>query len=488
MEDSDLALILQGQSPIVVLETYDESRALTLLAKHRAKHFSAGFRWSITDGLGPLGFGVERKDADELKSVEAVLEHVKRQSANHLFVLCDIHPFLDEPKVIRLLKDIAMQANACDQKLVLISHELSLPKELSRLSVRASLTLPSEQEVRSLVMAEAKRWQSGNRGRKVKTGQEVLNRLVNNLLGLPHEEVKRLAYAAIADDGAISECDLPQVSKAKFALMNMEGILHFDYSTEKMSSVAGLDSLKGWLNDRQAAIQNADITDKPKGVMLFGVQGAGKSLAARCIAGQWGLPLLRLDFAALYNKYIGETEKNLREALKLSDVMAPCVLWIDEIEKGLSQDADQGIGKRILGTLLTWMNDRKTDVFMVATSNDVSDLPPELLRKGRFDELFFVDLPGVEARRSIFALHLRKRDVTTEKFDLSHLAALSEGFSGAEIEQVVVSAVYSSSAQNKALNQGALEYALNRTQPLSVLRAESIASLRDWAKDRAVIA
>ncbi len=488
MDDRDLELIILGQTPLIVLETFDEARAINLLTKHGRKLFAGGSRWSLTDGLAPLGFGLIPKNPDELKSAESVLEHIKSQSSNHLFVLCDIHPFIDEPRVIRLIKDIALNANAFDQKLVLLSHELILPPELSRLSAKVSLTLPCDQEVRNIVRGEAKRWQNSNQGQKVKADPTILTRLVNNLLGLSHQEVKRLAYAAIADDGAISEEDLPELSKAKFALMDMDGVLHFDYSAERMTNVAGLDNLKSWLEDRHSAMQNPSLSDKPKGVLLFGVQGAGKSLAAKCIAGQWGLPLLRLDFAALYNKYIGETEKNLRDALKLADLMAPCVLWVDEIEKGLSEDTDQGVGKRILGTLLTWMSDRKSDVFMVATSNDVSQLAPELLRKGRFDELFFVDLPNFEVRKAIFSLHLQKRDVMPSVIDLKVLSELAEGFSGAEIEQVVVSAMYSSAALNQSLDQGALILALNQTQPLSVLRAESIASLRSWANERAVTA
>lgn len=488
MEDRDLELIVLGQTPLVVLETYDENRALDLLTRHCRKFFSGGWRWSLTDGLSPLGFGLEAKNPDALKSAEAALEHIKQQHSAQLFVLCDIHPFLDEPKVVRLIKDIALQANAREQKLVLLSHELKLPPELVRLSAKVSLRLPGEQEIRNIVRNEAKRWQDANQGKKVKADAAVLSKLVSNLLGLPHQEVKRLAYAAIADDGAISDDDLPELTRAKFALMDMDGVLHFDYRAQKMVNVAGLDNLKSWLEDRRLAVQKPEISDKPKGVLLFGVQGAGKSLAAKCIAGQWGLPLLRLDFAVLYNKYIGETEKNLRDALKLADLMAPCVLWVDEIEKGLAADPDQGVGKRILGTLLTWMNDRESDVFMVATSNDVSRLPPELLRKGRFDELFFVDLPDFEARKLIFQLHMQKRGIADAEINVTELAELSEGFSGAEIEQVVVSSVYSAAAADQLVDQLAIVNALDQTQPLSVLRAESISALREWAKTRAVMA
>lgn len=223
--------------------------------------------------------------------------------------------------------------------------------------------------------------------------------------------------------------------------------------------------------------------------MLLGVQGGGKSLAAKAIAGVWGLPLLRLDFAALYNKYIGETEKNLREALQLAELMSPCVLWIDEIEKGLANgQSDDGTSRRIQGSLLTWLSERSKPVFVVCTSNDISGLPPELVRKGRLDEIFFVDLPDDAIRRDIFAIHLRKRGQADDQFDLARLAAASDGFSGAEIEQAVVSGLYTAAARAQALSTDLLIDALEKTRPLSVVMSEKIQALRQWASGRTVAA
>ena len=231
----------------------------------------------------------------------------------------------------------------------------------------------------------------------------------------------------------------------------------------------------------------AEAADLPRGVLLVGVQGGGKSLAAKAVAGLWGLPLLRLDFACLYNKFFGETERNLREALKLAEQMAPCVLWIDEIEKGLaSGDHDGGVSQRVLGTLLTWMAERKAPVFMVATANVISRLPPELVRKGRFDELFFVDLPDAEVRADIFRIHLARRELDVAGFDLSQLAAACDGFSGAEIEQAVVSALYAAQAQQQTVNQALLLQSIQSTAPLSVVMAEDLAALRAWADGRTV--
>lgn len=224
-------------------------------------------------------------------------------------------------------------------------------------------------------------------------------------------------------------------------------------------------------------------------MMLFGVQGSGKSLAAKAVAGSWGLPLLRLDFGALYNKFFGETERNLREALKLAETMAPCIVWIDEIEKGVSQESnDAGVSQRLLGTLLTWMAEHGEKVFVVATANNIHVLPPELMRKGRLDEIFFVDLPSVSVREAILEIHLKKRGLIVEKFDLPLLAEISDGFSGAELEQAVVSAWHSvrGDASIKDMGTEVLMGEIQRTQPLSVTMSERMEALREWAEGRAV--
>ena len=230
----------------------------------------------------------------------------------------------------------------------------------------------------------------------------------------------------------------------------------------------------------------------PKGMLLLGVQGAGKSHAAKCVAGAWHLPLFRLDFGTLYQKYHGQTEHNMREALRVAAAMAPCVLWMDEIEKGIASDgggeSDSGVSKRVLGTLLTWMAERSARVFIVATANDISQLPPELLRKGRFDEIFFVDLPKAVAREQILRIHLKRRKLDPLRFDLKALAAASEGFSGAELEQAVISALYEAHAEKTPISSTHMLRELSRTRPIAVVMAEKIADLRAWAAERTVSA
>jgi SpoVK/Ycf46/Vps4 family AAA+-type ATPase len=266
-------------------------------------------------------------------------------------------------------------------------------------------------------------------------------------------------------------------------------VLSFEYDTASLSEVGGFNKLKVWLERRRKPFlsSNGPAIDVPKGILLVGVQGGGKSLAAKAIAGVWQVPLLRFDLATLYNKYIGETEKNIREALKTADVMAPCVLWIDEIEKGIStSESDNGTSQRVLGTLLTWMAERSSRVFVVATANNIDRLPPELIRKGRLDEIFFVDLPSAAARVEILQAHLKKRGIDAATLDLEQATQASEGYSGAELEQAVVAARYSALALDQAITTDHLLAEIRQTRPLSVVMAEQIGALREWAQHRTV--
>jgi SpoVK/Ycf46/Vps4 family AAA+-type ATPase len=247
--------------------------------------------------------------------------------------------------------------------------------------------------------------------------------------------------------------------------------------------------LRQWLEVRRHFFREGalDTIDMPRGVLLLGVQGCGKSLAAKAAAGIFAMPLLRLDFGVLYSKYYGETEKNLRKALETADVMAPCVLWLDEIEKGLAVgDDDDGLSRRVLGTLLTWMSERRKPVFIVATANDIERLAPEMVRKGRFDEIFFVDLPSLETRREIFKIHLQKRFLDPPDYDLDALAKAADGFSGSEIEQAIVSARYTAHAGGREVSQDDLLAELKQTKPLSVLMSEKVTEIREWAQERTV--
>lgn len=485
---NDLRMLLDSRYPIVVIETWEELRALDLIRRLGMKEGRPVFAWNAVDGLRRLEFDDVPSQKHTIEP-DAMLGQIRGTSQPGIYALCDIHPFLDgEPKNVRLIKEIALHHERLQHTLVLISHQFTIPAEVRRYCTRFSLSMPDEKQLEHIVQDEARRFKK-EKGERVRANRESLDRLVRNLRGMSADDARKLARGAIIQDGAITEDDLPEVNKAKFALMEMDGVLSYEYDTESFAHVGGLDGLKQWLGKREKAFHGDAGIDSPRGVMLVGVQGGGKSLAAKSVAGLWGLPLLRLDMGAIYNKFFGESERNVREALAMAETMSPCVLWIDEIEKGISVgDNDGGTSRRVLGTLLTWMAENTSKVFMVATANDIERLPPELIRKGRLDEIFFVDLPSPPVREIIFRIHLQKRHQDAERFDLPTLAEHSDGFTGAEIEQAVVAGLYSASAAGTVLDQTMLEAELAATVPLSVTMAEPLARLRHWCQSRAVSA
>ena len=514
----DLGVILDCRIPIIVLESHEEQKALDLFMRVGRKRNKPVFKWTMTDGLHKVSFGLQLVKDTKHTEPDEVLQRIKGGAEPGFYVLCDFHHWLDEhPKNIRLLKDIAQKNASGAITVILLSYSLALPPELSRLSARFKMSLPDDKQILSIIREEAKQWGQSNSDQKVKTDNDTLQKLVSNLKGLPRGDIRHLVRGAIVDDGAITESDIPEVNQAKFKLMELDGILSYEYDTEQFAAVGGMENLKSWLDIRRGAFNgnssgnsngngnSSDVVniDSPKGILLLGVQGGGKSLAAKSVAGMWNVPLLRLDIGALYNKFHGETERNLRESLAMAEKMSPCVLWMDEIEKGLSTDnSDSGTSQRVLGTLLTWLAEKQSPVFVVATSNDISKLPPELIRKGRLDELFFVDLPDDKTREIIFKIHLEKRGLDANNFDLAELALVAEGFTGAEIEQAIVSAFYRGLSENgngstdknsdelgqqRVVSQSLLLAELQATAPLSIVMAEKLAALRQWADERNMV-
>ncbi|MFT7387268.1 MAG: SpoVK/Ycf46/Vps4 family AAA+-type ATPase [Candidatus Endobugula sp.] len=500
MEDlNDIELMVKKGSSLIAIESYEEPRVLELCTRLAIKTCRPLYSWSCTAGLqnGLLSQSATESDVNQatLTKPAELLASIRQKNAAGIYVLCDFHVYFEEPDVVRSLKDIALYSDN-QVTLMLLSHALTLPPEIHRYSTRFQLSFPSENKIRQIVLNEVRQWQQQHIGRRVNVDAKTLSLLTNNLRGLTESDVKRLVHGAIVDDGAITISDVDDVNRSKFELMNMNNILTFEYDTAQFAQVGGLKKLKQWLDERQSTFSGISkdksdtrpALDTPKGILLLGVQGGGKSLAAKAIAGLWNVPLLRLDMGALYNKFHGETERNLRETLQLADNVSPCVLWMDEIEKSLGQSDNEGISQRVLGTLLTWMAERKSRVFIVATSNDISRLPPELLRKGRLDEIFFVDLPNATDRAVIAQIHLRLRHVDFEKEQVIAIAESTQGFTGAEIEQVIVSALYSAKAQQKTLTVEHVLNAVDATVPISVVRSEDIQALRHWAKERAVMA
>ncbi|MGS0674363.1 AAA family ATPase [Shewanella sp. 0m-4] len=485
MQDiQDLTAVLRSNTPIVIIETYEEHRVIELLRKVSNILYQPLFSWSITQGLMRVDSGMGRQKFN--CEPGDILGQIKSTTQQGIYVLCDFHPFVDDaPRNVRLLKEIALEYESLKHTLVLVSHAFTIPPEIKHYCAHFRLSLPNSAQLLNLIYEQIDKVRS--EGIRLNVDDSAVAKLAENLRGVTFDDARRLAHKAIVDDGAITHSDIDSINRGKFELLDMQGVLQFEYDTSDFSQVAGLHNLKQWLSYRTPSLKTQILEDKPKGILLLGVQGSGKSLAAKAVAGLWQRPLLKMDMSALYNKYIGETEKNLRKALELADLMAPCVLWIDEIEKGLSSgSSDDGTSKRILGTILTWMSERKSDVFLVATANDISALPPELMRKGRMDEIFFVDLPDAEIRKAIFLIHIKRRQLEPTHFNLSQLAKISQGFSGAEIEQAVISAIYTAKASERDVDQALLQEELMKTRPLSVVMREKLQSLRQWAEGRTV--
>ena len=483
---TDLEVLVRSRVPIILVETGDEPRALEVFKRLAVRIGQPVMRWSVTTGLQRLDLDLQPQ-AHAREPAQA-LGQIKATGTAGIYLLLDFHPYLEDPAHVRMIKEIALGYGDAGHTLVFISHRCDLPGDLPPLSARFELSLPDSQALEKQIREEARVWARTHPGQKVKTDDRTMKQLLKQLGGLTVSDARRLIRNAIHDDGAITESDLPKVMQAKYRLLDQGGALSFELDTAQFGDVGGLDRLKRWLLQRRGVFLDPDSAlDPPRGTLLVGVQGGGKSLAAKAVAGLWQLPLLRLDFGTLYNKFFGETERNLRSSLATAEAMAPCVLWVDEIEKAIaSGDYDSGTSKRVLGTLLTWMAERRAPVFLVATANRIDNLPPELVRKGRLDEIFFVDLPDTPTRLKIFEIHLAKRNHSPHDFELTRLATACEGFSGAEIEQAVVAGLYLAREQGEKLTTAHLLTELGQTRPLSVVMAEQLAALRAWAASRTV--
>ncbi|HET6604866.1 MAG TPA: AAA family ATPase [Xanthomonadaceae bacterium] len=484
----DLAVLVRSGTPLIRIQTHEEALLEEALRHVVAQALRPLWRWSITDGLKRLDLDVD--DAPACNDSGQVLEFMARQTQRGIWLLLDFPPYLRYAMNVRRLREIVLGRAASPQTVILAGAALELPEEIESLATRYEVRLPDEAMLGKLIREEAFAYSREHEGRRVEIDAAAQRALVRHLRGLSLTDARAIVRRVVHEDGAISAADVGLAQRGKFELLGREGLLQYEPEAADFSDVAGLTRLKAWLAPRRAvflAAQPPKGLEPPRGILLLGVQGCGKSLAAKACAGGFGVPLLRLDFAALYNKYHGETERNLRAALKTAEAMAPCVLWCDEIEKGLAaSDGDEGVSRRVLGTLLTWMSERRAQVFMVATANDIARLPPEFVRKGRFDELFFVDLPDADARRSAFEIHLRRRELDPAGFDLDGLVAASQGYSGAEIEQAIVSALYRAFADSHPLASAHVLAELAGTRPLSQTMAEQVAALREWARERCV--
>jgi SpoVK/Ycf46/Vps4 family AAA+-type ATPase len=485
----DLDLLIAAHTPIVAIETHEEDRVRAFVEALAVRQDLPWFEWKLTEGLRRAG---TPDPLYETTKPQQALSTALEMQTEAIFLFYDLHRHFDDPALVRALRDIGQKFASDRRCLILCAPEMTLPSDLRTCSALIPLELPDTQEIKRLLLTTLKSLGAPQRI-KIDLSLPETHHLIESLRGLTLQEAQRVIMKGALDDLKLNRDDFKHILQRKKALIARDGILDLHPHEAGLAQVGGLENLKRWLTLRGAAFSSEARQaglDPPRGVLLIGVQGCGKSLCAKAIASEWGLTLLRLDAGALYDKFVGETEKNLRRAMRTAEAMAPCVLWIDEIEKGMSgrdgSTSDGGLSRRMFGSFLSWMQERRQPVFVAATANDIEALPPELLRKGRFDEIFFVDLPDDPARRAIFAVHLARRRHDPARFDLGALSGAADGFSGAEIEAAIVSALYSAFAGRTALSNDHLRAALAGTVPLSRTYREAIAALREWAAGRAV--
>jgi SpoVK/Ycf46/Vps4 family AAA+-type ATPase len=551
-----LKILINSSTPIVVMETSEEMLAVSMVRAACADLNMAAFEWTIADGLvrsgsktlaetpklamqaradqstgwtpvggsqpptrtvlspssgegerlaraimGSLGAGAPAAPTSggsiyNSRDPVQALANMESMTIEAVFILKDFHRHMEDPVVVRRLRDVGQKFSANRRTVIITAPEISVPPELSKLVEYFDLPLPDRERLREIVHETFTRL-SKTYTLKLQLDVAGVDAVSANLRGLTEEEAERAISQALVTRYALCPETVTDVLEAKKQILRHSGMLEFVEALDNMASVGGLENLKHWLGQRRGAWEDAAREfglEPPRGMIILGVQGCGKSLCARAVAGEWKLPLVKFDTSAVYDKYIGETEKRIRKVFQVAEGLAPCVLWIDELEKVFagsgpdSASADAGVSSRLLGSFLSWMQDRNAPVFVAATCNNVSALPPELIRKGRFDELFFVDLPNPSERKQIFSISLTKRKRNPMDFDLDQVAAAADGYSGAEIVAAVQGALYAAYSAKQKLTTQLLLDALRQTVPLSITRAEEIAELREWAEKRAVSA
>lgn len=487
-----LLKLLRGGHRFLFIPTTEERHALGILTLAAIELGMDALNWSASHGLRDATLAGAPPIPDTQHPAAACF-HLTTIQKPTLITLCDIISHLKDDRTLRVLREAIDASARSGSILVLLDHSSDIPPVLRAYATPFDLSFPSDEELEKMIRATVRELIAGQQIR-VELTRRDLETLVRNLHGLSLRQARQIV-CDVAADGLLNAADVNSALAAKRRLLENTGALEYVESPVSLDEIGGLRNLKSWLTARLGTLSSDAVEfgiSPPRGVLMLGVQGAGKSLSAKAVATAWQRPLLRLDAGALYDRYIGESEKRLRESLRLTEAMAPVILWIDEIEKafasssGSGSGSDGGLSKRMFGTLLTWMQEHRSPVFLIATANDISALPPELLRKGRFDEIFFVDLPPDDARRQIFAIHLKKRKRDPAHFDLPKLAAESNGFSGAEIEQAIASALIDAFSSKSTLTTDTLLSKLRNSPPLSVTMAERINDLRLWSKSRCV--
>ena len=474
-EATELKHYLESGYSIIQLESWEEERALKLARSAAEMLGWPAYVWSAANGFGDHQGPGPSEPWDALRRVEA-------DERPGLFIFLDFHHALRDPAVARLLRELSPTLDRRRQGVVMIGPVSLVPIEMDKEIVVVDLAPPSQDEMRRIVDTCL--------GADAKYSAELREAVVRAAQGLTARETRRMLRRAQVMHPDFGLAHVREVLDEKRRALRRSEMLEFYDTDRNLQDLGGLDLLKKWLADRAEAFgerARAYGLPEPRGLLLLGVQGCGKSLSAKAVAGLWGIPLIRLDLSAVLCDADGG---QLRRSLKLSESLSPCVLWIDEIEKGFSArrvsgEAEQGQMARAFATFLTWLQEKKSPVYVFATANSIAELPPELVRKGRFDDIFFVDLPRETERAEVFRIHLARRRRDPARFDLKDLARRSEGFSGSEIEQAVISAMYDAFTASREFETADVMRAVRETVPLSQTMEEQIKSLRDWAKTRA---
>lgn len=493
--NDELGLLIKSKYPVVFFEAIDEVFALKQMKSIAEQLELVFYQWSLTDGLKKDGSsGPYYQTKEPSKMLQMILYFLEQpESKPGLFVLKDFEKYLGDALILRLFKDIVNYIKNTRSTIVILAPEYKLPKDLEANSAHIVGGYPADDEIGAVIRETIEESKRTNQQIEISLAAGEFEKVANALKGLSIQQIRNVINQCLLDNCLFNIKDLETVESYKKKVFDQDGLLEF-FLTEAKDNIAGFDNLKRWLCERKDSFVpgKSFSLPAPKGILLMGVQGCGKSLAIKVTARELNLPLYRLDLSRLYSKYIGETEQNLRKALAIVEKLCPLCLWIDEIEKGFAAsggDIDGGVSQRILGTFLTWMQERKEQgCFVAATANDIYRLPPEFLRKGRFDEIFFVDLPDEPARQGLFKIHISKRNLKAEDFDCIRLAGASDGFSGAEIEQAIISALYRATSEKDAISTKHILEQIESTKPLSVLKGEEISALREWAKERTIAA
>jgi len=493
---TELETLIRARYPILYLITSEEMRVQGLIVEIAKKRQKKVFEWSCSTGIVPAGTSIQSQKnrnaatKDPLAALDQVIEQVEPA----LFIFKDFHPFLTKTNfaVIRKLKEIALHLKNSFKTILLVSPVLEIPAELEKELTVLNYPLPTRDDLNALldkIIAEVKQFKQV----AIDLDEAGRERLLQAALGLTLGEAENVFAKIIVKSERLSGADVNEVFAEKQQIIRKNGLLEYHATNDSFANVGGLAVLKDWLNKRAVAFTDEARSfglPAPKGVLLLGVQGCGKSLCAKAVATQWQLPLLRFDMGRMFGSLVGSSEENVRRAIAVAESVAPAILWVDEIDKAFAGSqgsgfTDGGTTARVFGTFLTWLSEKTAPVFVVATANDISQLPPELLRKGRLDEIFFVDLPARAERLEIFRIHLQKRGRDDARFNLEALAAASEDFSGAEIEEAINSALYDAFNGRTDLTTEHVSNALAQTVPLAQTMDEQINQLRSWADGRA---